>query len=78
MASKHVKSNIKVIVQVNPSLILSQAMICRPLIKKHSRVKHYLKEIISTVIDLEVHGPLLRYLVKIKGIWARIVGSFSD
>lgn len=75
VASKHIKSNIKVIFQINPSLILNQVMICRPPIK-HSRVEHCLKEIISIIIGLEVHG--LQYLFKIKGIWARIIGSFSD
>lgn len=78
VVSKHIDGNVKVIFQVTPSLILSQVMICRPPVKKHSRVKHYLKEIISIVIGLEVHGPLLQYLLKIKGDWARIIGSFSD
>ena len=52
-------------------------MIFRPTNKKHNRIK-YLKELIPIIIGLEVHGSLLRYLFKIRGIWARIIGNFSD
>lgn len=69
VASKHIKSKIKVIFQINTSLILSQVMIRRPPIKKHGRVKQCPKEIIPIVISLEVHSPLLQYLFKIMGIW---------
>ena len=59
VASKCHKSNIKVIFQINPSLILSQVMIYRPPIKKQGKVKHHLKEIIPIIIGLMVNGPLL-------------------
>lgn len=78
MASKHVKSNVKFIFQVNTTMIISQAIISRSSIKNDGRVKHCLWEIIPIILGLEVHSPLLKYMFKIKETCPRVVGSFSD
>lgn len=66
LASRHVKNNVKVVFQVNSSWILSQVMLFKPPIMKHSGTNYCLKEIIPIVIGLEVHGPLPLYLFKKK------------
>lgn len=68
VTSKHVKSNVKDVFQVNSRLVLRQVMVCRPPIKKQGWVKHHLKEIIPIIIGLQVYGPLLQYLFKIRRI----------
>jgi hypothetical protein len=78
MASKHVKNNVKIIFQVNPSLFLSQVIICRTPVKEQGKVEHCLKEIIPIIVGLEVNGPLVQYLFKTGGIWPRIIDRFSD
>ena len=60
MAGKHVKTRVKVIFQVNPSLIFNQVMICRPPIKKHSGV------LFNRV--LEVLARAIRQQKEIQGI----------
>jgi hypothetical protein len=77
VASEHVKSNAKFIFQVNLSLILSQVVIYTPQNRKYGGVEHCLKKIIPIIIGLGVYGPLLSTCL-IRGIWARIVGGFSD
>lgn len=59
VASKHVKTNVKIRFQVNSSLNLRQIMSCGPPFKKQGWVDHCLKEIIPIIIDLELHGSLL-------------------
>jgi hypothetical protein len=68
VTGKHAKGDVKIIFRLILACFLNTSTVCRPPVKKHRGVEHCLQEIIPIIIGLEVHGPLLQFLFKIRGL----------